>query len=69
MKKILKALRGFFPRPVRVTLYLGGTGAIAAEITAANLPVWSSALATPLLLALLHLNPADVEDDPAPDQD
>lgn len=69
MKKLVKVLRAAFPRPVRVATYVGGTGAIAAEITAGNLPGWSAVLAAPLLLALLHLTPADVETDPAPDQD
>lgn len=69
---MLRFLRKFFPRPVRVTIYTGSAGIVAAEVAAGNLPGWAAAFIAPALLSLLHLTPTDVagqSDLSAPPQD
>ncbi len=64
---MLNTLRILFPRPVRASLYAVGLALDAGLIVDGRLPAWSAVVAAPLLLALLHLSPKDV--DPAPKQD
>lgn len=49
------------PRPLRIALYLGALAALASLVADGDLPAWAAAFAGPPLLALLHLNPKDVE--------
>jgi hypothetical protein len=64
---MLKYLRTMFPRSVRASLYAAAVAADAALIADGQLPAWSAAVVAPMLLALLHLTPKDV--DQAPGQD
>lgn len=64
---MLAALRTLFPRPVRASLYGSATAVVTALVAKGELPWWAVLVDAPLLLALLHLTPADL--DPAPDQD
>lgn len=67
LRAVLAFLRVLFPRPVRASLYASGIAAVAALVVAEQLPVWSAPIAAPLLLALLHLNPKDVETNQFPE--
>lgn len=64
---MLAILRALFPRPVRATFYGSASALVAALVAKGDLPWWAVLVDAPLLLALLHLNPEDV--DPAPLQD
>ena len=64
---MLDTLRTLFPRPVRASLYGSASALVAALVAKGDLPWWAVLVDAPLLLALLHLTPDDV--DPAPTQD
>lgn len=65
VKRFLKAA---FPRRVRAALYGAGYAALVALVASGELPAWVLAPGSPLMLAILNLTPADVEDqeDPEP---
>lgn len=69
MKTVKALLKHVFNRAVRGSLYGAGIAAVAALVATGEIPAWAAPVAAPLLLALLHLSPADVADDPAPNQD
>ena len=62
LNNIKAFVKAMFPRPVRASLYTAAIAADVALIAAGQLPEWSAGVVAPLLLALLHLTPKDVED-------
>lgn len=69
MQTLKKLAKRIFRRPVRAALYGSGIAGVAALVGSGEIPAWAAPIGAPLLLALLNLSPADVDDDPAPNQD